>query len=273
MSVRKFYLFVAVFFVFSAFSVQAQTPTPTPDDETEKIFTEEIKLNVLAFDKSGNFASGVTKDDLVIVEDGRIHQPSSVRRIPANVLIVLDVGNENAFGKNKKMTSEAAIALVNSLQAEDSVAIMQYSDKVEFVALGIKSKAEAYRILRKINEFPTANKTDHLLPLQYLKNKIPRNSISYIMSDFSGITDLTPYKSLLAIHELYGIRITDPIESMDNKVLKNFFIENLETNKGGSYSSTYLSDTEILNDFYRSNLLNLKTDSDLGKSIVRFLNR
>lgn len=126
-------LFIALISLM-ALSANAQTPTPTPEDDTEKVFTEEIKLNVLAFDKSGNFASGVTKDDLVIVEDGRIHQPSSVRRIPANVLIVLDVGNEIAFGKNKKMTSEAAIALVNSLQVEDSVAVMQYADKVEFIS-------------------------------------------------------------------------------------------------------------------------------------------
>ena len=87
--------------------------------------------------------------------------------------------------------------------------------------------AEAYRILRKINETPQSNKTDHLLPLQYLKNKIPRNSISYIISDFAGITDLSPYRSLLAIHELYAIRITDPIENIDNKILKNFFVQNL----------------------------------------------
>jgi uncharacterized protein (DUF58 family) len=160
-----------------------------------------------------------------------------------------------------------------SLNTGDRINIVLYSDKIEFVVLGIKSKAEAYRILRKINETPQANKTDHLLPLQYLKNKIPRKSISYIISDFAGITDLSPYRSLLAIHELYAIRITDPIENIDNKILKNFFVQNLETNLGGDYTSTYNSDSEILNEFYRANLLNLKTDSDLGKSIVRFLNR
>ncbi len=133
MSFQKISLFLAVLFVFAVFSAAAQTPMPTPDD-TEKVFTEEIKLNVLAFDESGKFASGVVKEDLVILEDGRIHQATSVRRIPANVLIVLDVGNEIAFGKNKKMTSAAAIALVNSLQAEDSVAVMQYGDKVEFIS-------------------------------------------------------------------------------------------------------------------------------------------
>ena len=135
MSLPKFTLFLIVVFAF-AFSVQAQTtPTPTPDDDTaEKVETEEIKLNVLAFDQSGKFASNLTKDDLVISEDGRLHQATSLRRLPASVLIVLDVGNEISYAKRNKRTAETAAALVNSLQPEDSIAVMQYGDKVEFLA-------------------------------------------------------------------------------------------------------------------------------------------
>src|SRR5438876_577901 len=69
-------------------------PTPTPQDENLKIHTEEIKLNVLAFDESGNFYRDVTPSDLVITENNVLHQPSSVRRMPANVLIVMDTGGE-----------------------------------------------------------------------------------------------------------------------------------------------------------------------------------
>ncbi len=84
-----------LFTLFSfGFAAQAQTPTPTPAEQTEKIFTEEIKLNVFASDSSGKFVSDVKKDDLVITEDGRLHQASSIKRIPANVLIVLDTGVE-----------------------------------------------------------------------------------------------------------------------------------------------------------------------------------
>src|SRR4029077_9919079 len=70
------------------------TPTPTPQDDTLRIHTEEIKLNVLAFDENGNFFKDVTPDDLVITENNVLHQPSSVRRIPANVLVVMDTGGE-----------------------------------------------------------------------------------------------------------------------------------------------------------------------------------
>ena len=57
-------------------------PTPTPkEDETVRVFTEEVKLNVLAFDENGNFFRGVTANDLVITENNILHQPGSVRRL------------------------------------------------------------------------------------------------------------------------------------------------------------------------------------------------
>src|SRR5437660_44719 len=72
----------------------APSPTPTPEEDTVHVRTEEIKLNVLAFDDKGNFYRDVNANDLVITEDNILHQPTSVRRIPANVLIVMDTGGE-----------------------------------------------------------------------------------------------------------------------------------------------------------------------------------
>ncbi len=136
-------LFILFFFTFS----NAQTPTPTPDEDTEKVFTEEIKLNINAFDAEGKFASDVKKEDLVILEDGRIHQASSLRQIPANVLIVMDTGGEMRQAKSLKQTVATAKNLIGALSAKDSVAIMQYSDKAEIIAEWTSDKAEALKIL------------------------------------------------------------------------------------------------------------------------------
>jgi len=107
-------------------------PTPTPE-EPLRIETEEIKLNVLAFDESGNFFSGVTGRDLVITENNILHAPTSVRRLPAHVLIVMDTGGEMRAVKTLDLTRRVAKSLVGALAPEDNVAIMQYSDKVEIV--------------------------------------------------------------------------------------------------------------------------------------------
>lgn len=121
--------------------VQA-TPTPTPADETLKVTTEEIKLNVLAFDENGDFYRDVTARDLVITENNIIHIPESVRRIPANVLIVMDTGGELRSIKSLDTTRRVAFGVVNSLRAGDSMSLLQYSDKAEIVSEWTDNKGE-----------------------------------------------------------------------------------------------------------------------------------
>jgi VWFA-related protein len=143
-------LFLNILFIFFSFAILAgaQTPTPTPSEQedTERIFTEEIKLNVTAFDSDGRFVGDVKKEDLVITEDGRLNQANSIRRIPANVLIVMDTGGELRAAKSFKQTVNTTKSLIDALAAEDLVAIMQYHDKVEIIAEWT-NKAEALKIL------------------------------------------------------------------------------------------------------------------------------
>jgi Mg-chelatase subunit ChlD len=129
------------------------TPTPTPADETVRVTTEEIKLNVLAFNESGVFFPNVTEKDLVITEDNVLHQPMSVRRIPANVLIVMDTGGELRAIKSLDWTRRVAKAVVGSLRPDDSVAIMTYSDKAEIVDEWTTDKARTLEAIAKKTNF------------------------------------------------------------------------------------------------------------------------
>lgn len=110
------------------------TPTPTPEDTPVRIETEEIKINVLAYGDDGKFINDVRPEDLVITENDILHQATSLRRIPASVLIVMDTGGELRWVKSLDQTRKAAAALVSGLRAEDSVAILQYSDRAEIVS-------------------------------------------------------------------------------------------------------------------------------------------
>ncbi|NNE66600.1 MAG: VWA domain-containing protein [Pyrinomonadaceae bacterium] len=121
--------------------INAQETTPTPPElEPEVVFTEEIKVNVAAFDRNGTFVKDVQVEDLVIVEDGRLHQPNSVRRIPANVLIVLDTGGELRQVKNFTQTRETAKELIQKLKPDSNVAVIEYHDKARILTDWTKSR-------------------------------------------------------------------------------------------------------------------------------------
>jgi VWFA-related protein len=145
----------AVFFLAFTSPAPAQsrrvpptTPTPTPrEDDTERVDTEEIKLNVTAFSDSGEFVADVRESDLVITENNILHQPSSVRRIPANVLIVMDTGGEMRQVKSLDQTRRTARAIVGGLRPEDSIAVLQYADQAEIVIEWTTDKDQVSRAI------------------------------------------------------------------------------------------------------------------------------
>ena len=155
----KNFLFIFAVFLSLVTSGYAQSarpvsrPTPPKDDDTEKVFTEEIKLNVLAFNDEGKFASDVKKEDLVINENNILHQASSIRRIPANVLIVMDTGGEMRQIKNINQTRSTAKNIVSALKPGDSVAVLQYHDRAEIIAEWTNDKAAVLNILDKKTNF------------------------------------------------------------------------------------------------------------------------
>ena len=103
----------------------AQTPTP------ERVATEEIRINVTALDGAGNAAAALTVDDIVISEDGRLHPASSVRKVPASVLIALDTGGTIRQQKNIATTRSVALALVGELVGGTHFSVIQSNDRVE----------------------------------------------------------------------------------------------------------------------------------------------
>jgi len=154
---RTAFLFIFILlFAITSFAqsrrVPPPTPTPTPED-IEKVVTEEIKLNVLAFDPEGKFFSDVKSGDLVINEDNVLHQPSSVRRIPANVVIVMDTGGEMRQIKSLNQTRETAKAVANALREGDQMAVIQYSDKAEVLLEWTTDKAVVLDAIGKKSKF------------------------------------------------------------------------------------------------------------------------
>jgi VWFA-related protein len=127
-------LFVFILTVLSAFSVVAQEkPTPTPPEETIKIATEEVHLNITAQTANGRFVTTLTPDDLLIVEEGTPQKIESMKKVPASVLLLLDNGGDLNFAKTLNMTRLTAKLLVEKLSSDNSIAVLQSYNKIETV--------------------------------------------------------------------------------------------------------------------------------------------
>lgn len=116
------------------------TPQPTPPDEQEvpvRVFTEEVRLPVVATDQYGHYDPSIVPNDILVLEDGVAQQIRSVRHIPANVVLVLDTGGElsglGGLSKRTSLTRDVAIALLNQLSENTWVATMQFNNSVELL--------------------------------------------------------------------------------------------------------------------------------------------
>ena len=154
--------FLLVAFVVAGAQQKAPQPSPTPSpslppdqretQEPVKVFTEEVRLPVVAVDQFGHYDPTLVVDDILVLEDGKPQTVRSVRQIPANVLIVLDTGGEltglGGMSKRTKLTGEVATELVRELQQKDLVAIMQFNNKVELLQDWTSNREDLLHVLK-----------------------------------------------------------------------------------------------------------------------------
>jgi VWFA-related protein len=152
----RYSLFLLFFLVIlcSATSALAQTtpsPSPTPSPKSEdqdavKIFTEEVRLSVAATDAGGHY-DALDLDDISVIEDGEHQQVRSVRHLPTNVLLLLDVGNQLGL-KDTNVTRNVAQRVVSTLADGNRVAVMQFSTRPELLQNWTGDKETIARVLK-----------------------------------------------------------------------------------------------------------------------------
>src|SRR3954468_22651184 len=62
--------------------------------DTIRISVEEVRIPILAQDQFGHFDPAVELADLMVRENGVLQRMTSLYRVPANVVLVLDTGGE-----------------------------------------------------------------------------------------------------------------------------------------------------------------------------------
>ncbi len=152
---RYLCLILLVALTSSALGQSGLKPPPTPtqkDDDRVTVFTEEVRLPVLAVDQFGHYDPTVVPDDILVLEDGVAQQIRSVRRIPANVLLVLDTGGElsglSGLGKRTSLTRDTAIELLNRLRDDTWVELIQFSNSASVIQNWSRDRAATLKVLK-----------------------------------------------------------------------------------------------------------------------------
>lgn len=134
------------------------------------------------------------------------------------VMLLVDVSASGEFGTQKQLkqdviTELCAVLAFSSLQNNDKVGVVFFSDKIEKFIPPKKGKTHVLRIIRDLIEFkPAHKKTDLKLALKYLTSVIKKRSIAFIISDFMDNDFSDALKIANKKHDLVALRIYDKRE-------------------------------------------------------------
>lgn len=132
------------------------------------------------------------------------------------VMLLVDVSGSRDFGavgevKKERMAEIAATLAFSSIQNNDKVGVIFFSDKIEKFIPPKKGRKHILLIIREIINFePESNGTDIDVALRFLTNAIKKRSTAFLISDF---IDRHDYSKSMAIanrkHDLAAIQVYD----------------------------------------------------------------
>lgn len=132
------------------------------------------------------------------------------------VMLLIDVSGSRDFGavgelKKEKMAEIAATLAFSSIQNNDKVGVIFFSDKIEKFIPPKKGRKHILLIIREIINFePESRGTDIDVALRFMTNVIKKRSTAFLISDF--IDDHDYFRSMSIAnrkHDLAAIQVYD----------------------------------------------------------------
>ncbi|MCP9494384.1 MAG: VWA domain-containing protein [Pyrinomonadaceae bacterium MAG19_C2-C3] len=158
---RVAFIFMASFGVLNFFNVECRAQqTPPPDvpvvneslandkQDAVQVVTEEVQIGFAAMDDKERFVIGVEKEDVGITEDGVPQTITSIRRVPADVMLLLDVGaGVLPMAKDIRVVRRLAQEVMASLPEGERVSVVQFAERPEVLRDWTTDKAEVEQVL------------------------------------------------------------------------------------------------------------------------------
>lgn len=136
------------------------------------------------------------------------------------LMLLIDVSGSEDFGakgveKKELMAEIAATLAFSSLQNNDKVGVIFFSDKIEKFIPPKKGKKHILLIIREIIDFtPESRGTDINIALEFMTNAIKKRASAFILSDFIDSHDYSHAMTMAnKRHELTAIQVYDERDS------------------------------------------------------------
>lgn len=153
------------------------------------------------------------------------------------MMLLIDVSQSGMFGTHKMLKQElitelCAVLSFSSLQNNDKIGVIFFTDQIEKFIPPKKGKTHVLRIIREMLEIePKSKATDLSMALKYLINVAKKRCTAFVISDFM---DSAPFDDQLKIaakkHDLIALPIQDMRETeLPNMGLAQFV--DMETGK------------------------------------------
>ncbi len=208
-------------------------------------------------------------------------------------MLLIDVSGSQTFGTSRQLKREyvteiAATLAFSTIQNNDKIGVIFFSDKIEKFIPPQKGKKHILFIIRELINFQaSSHKTDLQGALKYLTQVMKKRCTTFIISDF---VDETAYKDALTIanrkHDIIALQVYDKMEAelpnvglmkvADAETGEERWIDTSQKRIRQQYSSWWKNrQTAMEETFNRSRVdsVSMRTDEDYVKALLNLFRR
>ncbi len=209
------------------------------------------------------------------------------------VMLMIDVSGSRSFGavgpeKKEVMAEIAATLAFSSIQNNDKVGVIFFSDRVEKFIPPKKGRKHILLIIREIIDYtPEHNGTDIGEALKFLTSAIKKRCTSFVLSDF---IDRHDYSSVLTIanrkHDVAAIQVYDErdarmpdiglVRLRDLETGADIWLDTSSKKVRHAYEKQWYGQQQTLAEYTAKSgvdMISVRTDEDYVKGLLALFRR
>lgn len=205
------------------------------------------------------------------------------------VVLMIDVSASRNFGavgdtKKEIITEIAATLAFSTIQNNDKIGVIFFSDKIEKFIPPKKGRKHVLYIIRELIGFtPTSRETDISLALQYISNAIKKHSTVFVLSDFIDTKDYQQSMSIASNrHDVVALQVYDKRDSempnvgfiklKDSETEREIWVDTSQKKTRDYYAKWWLNihdKLKISAQKSRVEIATIPTDEDYVKRLIK----